>query len=86
MNTKALVLGAFLALVPFAIAQAQGGAPSEAPTTAEAQAQNETDAAGTDSAAPQAADAPTPAAEAVADTVPNEAAAEENAPSSRSSK
>ena len=56
MNTKALVLGAFLALVPFAIAQAQEGAPSETPVAAEAQAQNETDAAGTDSAAPQAAD------------------------------
>ena len=79
MNTKALVLGAFLALVPFAIAHAQEGAPSETPVATEAETQTETVAAGKDSAAPQEADTAAPAPEATPDTAAVEEAVKENA-------
>ena len=79
MNTKALVLGAFLALVPFAIAHAQEGAPSETPVATEAETQTETEAAGKDSAAPQEADTAAPAPEATPDTAAVEETVKENA-------
>ena len=43
MNTKALVLGALLALVPFATVHAQEGTPSETPVATEAETQKETE-------------------------------------------